>query len=89
MAIQCRLYGKFKKLASKTDSASGTVGIIELQEKFCKVEDLLGYLDLNEEQISHIIVNGRYVGQGKDLEDGDRVAIFPKELSLLYKWYFD
>ena len=41
-----------------------------------------------ENEVSHIFVNGRFAGFRKKVNNGDTVALFPKNMGLLYKWYF-
>jgi len=38
---------------------------------------------------SNLFVNGRYATLETRLADGDRLGIFPDDMQLLYKWYFD
>ena len=35
-----------------------------------------------------IFVNGEYSGIERVLDAGDRLALFPDDMQLLYKWYF-
>ncbi len=52
------------------------------------ISDILKLYDIEKEETSHLFVNGTYSGFNKKVKDGDRVGIFPKKMSLLYKWYF-
>jgi hypothetical protein len=33
-------------------------------------------------------VNNDYSGPKRTISDGDAVSIFPRDMALLYKWYF-
>ncbi len=46
---------------------------------------------IEENEISHIFINGKYSGIRKKINFGDKViiAIFPKNMGVLYKWYFN
>lgn len=89
MTLEIRLYGKFRNLAPKTDHASGRIGIIKIKKNsFEKIVDVLDYLDLDEEEISHLFLNGEYSSPIRKTPEGGRLAIFPKNMGLLYKWYF-
>ncbi len=52
------------------------------------ISDILKKYAIEEEETSHLFVNGTYSGFNKKVKDGDRVGLFPKNMSLLYKWYF-
>jgi molybdopterin converting factor small subunit len=46
-----------------------------------QVEDLLSRLDLPQDRVKMIMVNGRGATLDTPIADGDRVALFPPELS--------
>lgn len=52
------------------------------------ISDILKKISIEENKTSHIFVNGIYAGFSKKVKDGDRIGIFPKNMGLLYKWYF-
>ena len=52
------------------------------------VGDILEKYDIAPEETHHLFVNSIYSGLNKKVNDGDRVGIFPKNMALLYKWYF-
>jgi len=37
---------------------------------------------------SNIFLNWQYSGLNRRVQKGDRLAIFPDDMQLLYKWYF-
>ncbi|KYK33262.1 MAG: MoaD/ThiS family protein [Theionarchaea archaeon] len=83
MAILVKLYGTLKE---KTERSEGTV---EIEHQGIEtVSDVLCRLNIKEGETSHLFVNGRYSGFRKRVKNGDRVAVFPKNMGLLYKWYF-
>jgi molybdopterin converting factor small subunit len=49
-----------------------------------RVIDLLNVLGISESEISHIFVNSRYSGSGKDIKEGDRIGIFPKNMAIMF-----
>jgi molybdopterin converting factor small subunit len=53
------------------------------------IADILNKLPIEKEETYHLFVNGTYSGFNKKVKDGDRVGLFPKNMSLLYKWYFE
>jgi len=48
------------------------------------VLDILKQLGIDENEISHIFVNGIYSGAGKIIKEGDRIGIFPKRMGLIF-----
>lgn len=52
------------------------------------ITDILNKFGIEKEETGHLFVNGIYSGFNKKVKDGDRVGLFPKKMSLLYKWYF-
>ncbi|MFW5913194.1 MAG: hypothetical protein ACOCSA_01935 [Candidatus Hadarchaeota archaeon] len=89
MSIEVRLYGKFGKLCSEKDYESGSIGIIDMDEnKFKKISDVTDYLGIKKDEISHIFFNGEYSNPKRRITEGGRLAIFPRDMGLLYKWYF-
>ena len=52
------------------------------------IADILDNFGIEKEETSHLFVNGTYSGFKKKVKDGDRVGLFPRNMSLLYKWYF-
>ena len=48
------------------------------------VNDILEKFAITEEELSHIFVNSRYCGIDKEVNNGDRVGLFPKNMALLF-----
>ncbi len=89
MSLEIRLYGKFRKLAEETDKSSDKIGIMTLEDdSFEKISDILNHLGIKEGEISHIFLDGEYSKPSRKISQGKRLAIFPKDMALLYKWYF-
>lgn len=90
MKLNLKLYGKLKELAPNLDSRTSTVGVMELDmEAPARVSDILKELDLEDDEISHVFVNGIYSSITRKLEEKNKVAIFPADMGLLYSWYFE
>jgi len=91
MTVEVRLYGKLRnKVDSETaDSSEGGPSSFDFELGDAKkVGDILRSLDTEEKEISHIFVNGDYSGTAKEIKEGGSVAIFPRDMGLLYQWYF-
>ncbi len=88
MAVKVKLYGNLRSKATGTDM-TGEVGIVEMDGgKVRTIADIVGVLGLKEEDVSHLFLNNDYSALARSVKDGDVVAIFPKNMVLLYKWYF-
>lgn len=86
--ITVRLFGDFKLLAGELD-CSGTIGIVKIEKNdLTKISNVLKELDINKDAVSHIFLNGEYSGLNRSISEGGRLAIFPADMGLLYKWYF-
>jgi len=90
LRINVRLYGEFRDMAPRADEESGYIGKVDLDaEEIDTTGDLLAEFELEEEEVSHVFVNGTYSSMKKELKDGDEVALFPVDMGLLYHWYFE
>lgn len=90
MELNVKLYGKLRELAPNLDSRTSTVGVMKLDlEPPGQVSDILKKLDLENDEISHIFVNGTYSSVTRKLAENDKVSIFPADMGLLYSWYFE
>ncbi len=87
MNLKVRLYGEFRELASEN---SRKIGIVDLEvSPEDKILDVLETLGVEPSEVSHIFLDGEYSSQKRKISDGERLAIFPRDMGLLYKWYFD
>ena len=87
--IEVHLYGKLRRFADSTDPKSQSVAPVQWQpedtvarivERLC-----IPVADLG----SNVFLNGRYADLESAVQDGDRLGLFPDDMRLLYKWYFD
>jgi molybdopterin converting factor small subunit len=83
--ISLKLYGELReKLSHKKIDAGFPNNLIIEVDKFRTVLDILKRLSIDENEVSHIFVNGIYSGAGKIVKDGDRIGIFPKRMGLMF-----
>jgi len=88
MPIDLKLFGDLRK---KVDpKVSGTLPLrLKIDDpEITWVADILRKFMIEENEVSHIFVNGRYAGLRKKIQNRGTVALFPKNMGLLYKWYF-
>ena len=89
MPIQLKLFGDLRKKAQDQISGTSSLKLKIDNSAFKKVLDILKKFSIEEEEVSHIFVNGQYAGFKKNINSGDIVALFPKNMGVLYKWYFN
>ncbi len=89
MEIEVVLYGKLRERGERSDDTTGSIGSvkIEIEEDSC-ITDIMGLLEIKKDEVSHIFLNREYSDIERKVEDGDRLALFPRDMALLYKWYF-
>ena len=89
MTILVKFFGDLRKKVKDYEINGALPLTIELKsEGINKVGDILKKYDITPEETHHLFVNSIYSGLNKKVQDGDRVGIFPKNMALLYKWYF-
>ncbi|MBY9014307.1 MAG: MoaD/ThiS family protein [Candidatus Lokiarchaeota archaeon] len=89
MTILVKIFGDLrKKIEGSKISGSLPLNLHIESDEIETIADVLNKYAIEKEETSHLFVNGSYSGFNKKLKDGDRVGLFPKNMSLLYKWYF-
>ena len=88
MPIYLKLFGDLREKV--VPNIKGTLSLrLELDDsEISKVQDILKKYNIDEDEIYHIFVNSEYAGLKKNVIDGDKVSLFPRNMALLYKWYF-
>jgi molybdopterin converting factor small subunit len=88
MTINVKLFGDLRKKADPNISGSLPLRLKINDPDISWVKDILRKFKIEDEQVSHIFVNGIYAGFKKRVKSGDTVSLFPRNMGLLYKWYF-
>ncbi|MFX1377164.1 MAG: MoaD/ThiS family protein [Promethearchaeota archaeon] len=89
MPIRIKLFGDLRKKVEPDIKGSLPLKFSIDENDVERVSDILNRYNIKENEIIHIFVNSRYSGLTKKVKDGDIVAIFPINMSVLYKWYFN
>jgi len=89
MPIHLKLFGDLRKKVKPQISGTASLKFDIDNSEITYIADLLKKLNLEESEVSHIFVNGRYAGLMKKVENKDNVSLFPRNMALLYKWYFN
>ena len=85
MTILIKIYGKLREYVKVIDLKKGlpvTFNIDRGNVQF--VYDIIEKFAISKDELSHIFVNGKYCGIGKEIQDGDRVGLFPKNMALMF-----
>ena len=88
MSVTVKLFGDLRKKGAH-EVTGGVPKLSTITSKgLTTVSDLLTHLNIKHSETSHIFINGVYSGFSKTIKDGDCISIFPRNMALLYKWYF-
>lgn len=86
--VEVHLYGKLRRFAENQDPTGQSV-VQAAVEQGDTIRDVLKRLGIPLEEVgSNIFLNWQYSGLNRKASDGDRLAVFPDDMQLLYKWYF-
>ncbi len=86
--VEVHLYGKLRRFAAEQDPAGLSIVHVPAREGDT-VRQVLERLGIPLEEVgSNIFLNWQYSALSRRVRDGDRLAIFPDDMQLLYRWYF-
>ena len=88
MSILIKLFGDLRKKAQPDITGSLPLKLNINSDNIDRVSDILKKFSIEDNEITHIFVNGSYSGLTKKVKHEDVVAIFPRNMAVLYKWYF-
>jgi molybdopterin converting factor small subunit len=85
MSILIKLYGDLREKVKDSDLEKGLPITLNIEgNNKHTILDILDKFNIEGKEISHIFVNGKYCGPGKEVRDGDRVGLFPKKMALMF-----
>ena len=82
MSIKIVLYGDLKP---KDQRELLPLSINIKNNKINTIYDILDKFNIKEDEISHIFKNHKYCGPGIEVKDGDRVALFPRRMAIMFE----
>jgi len=86
--IEIHLYGRLRRFADKQDPGSDSVLLLPV-EGGETIEDIAKRIGISREELGrNIFLNGTLSALSRKVEDGDRLGLFPWDMSLLYRQYF-
>jgi molybdopterin converting factor small subunit len=87
--IAVHVYGRLRRVADDRRATSDSVVGVR-HEPGDTVRAVAERLGFHEDELgTNLCRNGRYASLDTPVEDGDRLGLFPSDMQLLYKWYFD
>jgi len=85
--IEIHLYGKLRRYAANTDPRADSILRIAADGK--TIIQIVKEIGIDKRDLgANIFVNGEYSALERVLRQEDRLALFPDDMQLLYKWYF-
>lgn len=86
--IEIHLYGKLRRFTTSHDPMGDSVVRVPIEEGDT-IADVLKRIGISLEEVgSNIFRNHKYSTLSRKVEEGDRLGVFPDDMQLLYKWYF-
>jgi len=87
--LEVHLYGKLRRFTDNQDVTKDSVIRITVEEEDT-IGDIIARIGIPLEEVgSNVFLNWEYSALSRRVHDSDRLAVFPDDMQLLYKWYFD
>ena len=87
--LEVHLYGKLRRFTDNQDVTKDSVVHVPVREENT-IQDVVTRIGIPSEEVgSNVFLNWEYSGLSRQVRDGDRLAVFPDDMQLLYKWYFN
>lgn len=85
MGIILKLYGDLREKGPALSVKHGLPSTLSLElNNFKIVFDILKKFSIEQNEVSHIFVNGKYCNPSMEIKDGDRIGLFPKRMGLIF-----
>jgi len=87
--IEVHLYGELRSFSDNEDPRKSS--IVEKQiDEGDTINDVLEDIGVPLDKVgTNIFLNGEYSKLSREVKNGDRLGVFPQDMNLLYKWYFE
>ena len=87
--IEVQLYGKLRRFAQQKKPTEESVVYIPIF-KDLTVQKAIEIIGIPLEEVGqNIFVDGEYSELSRKIVNGQRLGIFPDDMQILYKWYFN
>jgi molybdopterin converting factor small subunit len=86
--IEIHLYGKLRRFADKQDPTGDSILHLPVDDGET-IEDVIRRIGIPHDELGrNIFLNGTLSALSRKVKDGDRLGLFPWDMSLLYRQYF-
>jgi hypothetical protein len=86
--IEIHLYGKLRRFAAEQDPTRDSVLHVSVQGGET-ITDIVGRLGIPPAELGrNVFLNGQLSALSRRVQAGDRLGLFPPDMSLLYRQYF-
>ncbi len=86
--IKVHLYGKLRRFSDSQDPKGESIVIVDADEGDT-IKDVIELIGIPVREIGrNVFLNCEYSELTRPVEAGDRLGLFPDDMQLLYRWYF-
>jgi hypothetical protein len=86
--IELHLYGKLRRFAANKNPAENSVVTVSVKDGDT-IRDVLVRLGIPLQEVgNNIFLNWQYSALERRVPDNGRLAVFPDNMQLIYRWYF-
>ena len=87
--IEIHLYGKLRRFADQKSPLQESVVLMDARDGDT-IQSVVERIGISVDELgNNIFLNGEYSGLDRSVKDGDRLGLFPDDMQLLYRWYFN
>jgi hypothetical protein len=87
--IEVHLYGRLRRFSEQKSPLHESIVYIELREGD-SIRNVVERIGISLDELgSNIFLNGEYSGLDRPVKNKDRLGVFPSDMQLLYRWYFN
>lgn len=86
--VEVHLYGSLRRFAQERDPAADSVVFVPVAEGET-IGALAARIGIPFEEIGrNVFLDGALSSLSREVRGGERLALFPPDMNLLYRWYF-
>ena len=88
VVIEVHLYGKLRRFSEQKSPLKESIIFLDVYEGDT-IQSIVDRIGIPLEDLgSALFLNGEYSGLQRQVNDGDRLGLFPDNMALLYRQYF-
>jgi hypothetical protein len=85
--VEVRIYGALQKRFGRASAFEPLRRQVAVGPSG-SIRDVLASLGLEPDEVSHLFLNGEYSAVSRRVRAGDQLAVFGRDMALLYRQYF-